>query len=97
MTKAVAIQSYVIIERMVANQAQTTKVYEHELHLFETTITSFHREFLVCNVYDMSFRMISGEEGFLYFHTNEGVFSFIVRDHPKSFITSYKNLRAGAL
>jgi hypothetical protein len=93
MTKAVAIQSYVIIERIVENQAQTTKVHEHELQLFETKITSFHREFLIRSVYDMSFRIISGDEGFLYFHTDEGVYSFMVRNNPKSFIMLYKNLK----
>lgn len=93
MTQAIAVQPYVIIERVMANQAQTIIVNEYELRLFETKITSFHREFLIHDVYDMSFRIVSGEEGYLYFHTNQGVYSFIVRTNPSSFIKMYKDLK----
>lgn len=93
MAQAIAVQPYVIIERAVVHQMQTAIVHEHELRLFATKITSVHREFAVQNVYDMSFRTISGEEGFLYFHTNQGVCSFMVRTHPGPFIEAYKHLR----
>lgn len=92
MARAIAVQPYVIVERAVVNQMQSTIVHEHELHLFETKITSFRREFSLHNIYDMSFRTISGEEGFLYFHTNEGVHSFMVRTDPSPFIGAYKHL-----
>lgn len=93
MAQAVAIQPYVTIERFIQDQAQIIKVNEYELHLFETRITSSNREFAMDRVYDMSFKMINGEEGFLYLHTNEGVHSFRVRDNPKSFMRAFRDLK----
>jgi len=93
MAQAIAVQPYVMVERAVKHQAQTTTVKNYELHLFETKITSFQREFSIRHVYDMSFKIISGQEGFLYLHTNEGVYSYRVMDNPEKFITAYRNLR----
>ena len=93
MMEAIAVQPYVIIERVVENQEQITKFHDHELCLFETKITSPHREFPIHQVYDMSFRIIGGEERFLYFHTHQGVQTFVVRTDPSPFIQAYRDLK----
>ena len=94
MTQAIAVQPYVIIERNITNQRQTCTALRHELILFETKITSHQREYSLQNVYDLSYKIISGEEGFLYLHTNQGVFSYIVRTDPSMFIKEFKYLRS---
>ncbi|MFC6334412.1 hypothetical protein ACFP56_17425 [Paenibacillus septentrionalis] len=92
MTIAIAVQPYIMIERVVANLTQKTTIVQHELSLFETKITSSQHEFLLQNVYDMSYKIISGEEGFLYVHTNQGVYAFHVRTDPSTFILAYRSL-----
>jgi len=94
MTQAIAVQPYVIIERAIANQEQMITVHAHELHLFKTKIVSHLREYTLHNVYDLSYKIISGKEGFLYLHTNQGVYSYIVRTDPSAFIREFNDLRS---
>lgn len=93
MTQAIAVQSYVIIERNITNQRQMSTVHRHELYLFKTKIVSHQLEYSLQNVYDLSYKIISGEEGFLYLHTNQGVFSYIVRTDTSMFIKEFKFLQ----
>lgn len=94
MTKAIAVQPYVIIERTIANQAQISTAQRFELYLFNTKIVSSHREYPLHNVFDLSYKIISGEEGFLYLHTNQGVYAYIVQTDPSMFIKEFKYLRS---
>lgn len=94
MNQAIAVQPYVIIERDITNQKQLISVHKHELYLFTTKIISHQLEHSLQNVYDLSYKIISGEEGFLYLHTNQGVFSYLVRTDPSIFIKEFKNLRS---
>lgn len=94
MTRAIAVQPYIIIERAITNQRQQITVHQHELYLFESKIVSRHREYSLYNVYDLSYKIISGDEGFLYLHTNQGVYSYMVKTDPSMFIEEFKLLRS---
>lgn len=93
MSEAIAVLPYVLFDRSVQGREQTVTVRRHELRLFETKITFVDGEFPIRHVNDMSSRVISGEERFLYLHTHRGVFSFIVREDPAPFVRAYKDLK----
>jgi hypothetical protein len=93
MSGAIAVLPYFIFERVVKNQHQTIIAHQHELRLFAAKITSRYREFPIGSVHDMSFRQVSGEDGMLYLHTDNGVYSFIVRTDPRRFMEAYRELK----
>jgi hypothetical protein len=60
------------------------------LYLYEEKIVSQFREFPIQKVFDISYRMIRGNIGFLYLHTSKGVFSYNIKKNPENFIKSVK-------
>lgn len=91
--KWIAIQSYFKIHRKVTSTEQTTRVHNRSMYLFEQKVITQYREFPIDEVFDMSYRKMGVEGGFLYLHTKQGVFPYTVRADPIEFITAFKELK----
>lgn len=88
-----AIQSYYKIHRKVTSIEQTTVVHERSMYLYEHKVTTQYREFPIDEVFDMSYRKMGAEGGFLYLHTKQGVYPYTVRADPNEFISAFKELK----
>ncbi|WP_421384954.1 hypothetical protein ACOJQI_09340 [Bacillus salacetis] len=84
---------YYIVTRKIEHNVQSADETEHELQLFEESITCSTKSFLMENVFDVSYKPLNQEKGFLYLHTHQGVFSFYVKEDPGLFIQAYKGLK----
>jgi hypothetical protein len=80
------------VHREVSNGAQLTVKEARKLYLYKEKIKTKYREFRLEDVSDMSYKELGEEEGFLYLHTNQGVFPFMVSVNPQSFMDSYFKL-----
>ncbi|RXZ78925.1 hypothetical protein EBB07_25225 [Paenibacillaceae bacterium] len=92
METIIASHPYFKVERKLCDSTQQIIVHDHVIQLYSTKISTFHREFLVSNVYDMSFRKMGAEDGILYLHTHQGVYPYTVKDNPVLFINAFKEL-----
>jgi hypothetical protein len=84
---------YIKISRKIKNNVQQCVEYEEKLVLFQDKITSSCEQFHLSDIHDMSYKPFSGNSGFLYLHTNRGLYSFHTRTHPQKFIRTYQQLR----
>ncbi len=62
------------------------------MYLYKERIVTKYHEFRIEEVFDLSYKVIGGNEGFLYLHTSQGVFSYMVSADPQAFIEAYKKL-----
>lgn len=84
-------QEYIKIERKVNSLEQVDIEHTRFLSLYTDKITSYHREFPIQEVLDMSYRQIGGEgAGLLYLHTTRGVYSYTVKSNPMQFVNVFK-------
>ena len=85
---------YIEVERTIDFYFQMQQT-EKELELVMTTesIRSANHSFLLQHVHDMSFKPFSFGGGFLYLHTNQGVFTYKINVNPTFFVDVYKNLK----
>lgn len=81
---------YTVVERFIENFSQQKKEHHYALTLTATAIYSNSRQFLRECLMDISYKPLSNGQGFLYLHTNEGVFTFIVSSNPTQFIRTYR-------
>lgn len=88
----IAIQPYYKVEREVTGVDQKTVVHDRIIYLYENKIVTGFREFPIDNVFDISYRQMGGEEGLLYLHTKQGVYSYTVKTDPRKFIDAFKKL-----
>jgi len=79
-------QPYIKVERQVTSINQTEIEHVRKMYLYDEKIVTRHREFLIEEVMDMSYRPIGGSGGLLYIHTIRGVFSYTVKTSPEPFI-----------
>ncbi|OLS33709.1 hypothetical protein [Bacillus sp. MRMR6] len=91
--RLIASQSYLTVTRVIKWNKQHYITNEHELYLYEEKIVTKMEQFLIEDVYDITYRPFSTEFGFLYLHTNRGVFPFRTKNKPYQFIEEYKGLR----
>ncbi|MBU9721025.1 MULTISPECIES: hypothetical protein [Bacillaceae] len=84
---------YVTTERVVTPLDQKNIETNCVMKLYDEKIVTAKKEFLLHTVIDMSFKQIRGEEGFLYLHTNQGVFSYNVKENPNEFIKVFKEVK----
>lgn len=85
-------QSYTRISRKVVGNKQTFNRQDEEIKLFEDKVITASHQFPIEDVWDISFKRMSGQ-GFLYLHTTSGVYSFVTEYDPCSFIEAYKKLK----
>lgn len=88
----VASQAYYQVQREVSEGQQRRHISNRQIDLYHDRITTFSREFALQHVFDMSYRRIGGEIGFLYLHTSIGVFSYTVNTNPAPFIARFKSM-----
>ncbi|MFD1779800.1 hypothetical protein ACFSFW_14130 [Fredinandcohnia salidurans] len=86
--KIIASHPYVTIQRKIEWNVQKYIENKHQLRLFEDRILSSANEFHLEHVYDVSYRA-----SFLYLHTNQGVFSYNIKEDPIDFIKAFKGLK----
>ncbi|WP_240628459.1 hypothetical protein [Bacillus salacetis] len=84
---------YYVVTRKIEHNIQMADESEHELRLFAESIVCTTKTFRMKNVFDVSFKSLNKDKGFLYLHTNQGVFSFYVKQEPAKFIQAYKALK----
>ncbi|MFX3632759.1 MAG: hypothetical protein ACE3L7_06760 [Candidatus Pristimantibacillus sp.] len=87
-----AVQPYYKVAREVTSLEQKTVVQNRLMYLYKERIVTKYREFPIIEVFDLSYRSMGGDEGLLYLHTKQGVFSYTISTDPNSFIEAYKNL-----
>ncbi|WP_070119302.1 hypothetical protein [Bacillus marinisedimentorum] len=86
-------QSYLQRRREIKwNQQQTVETH-HQLELYQDRIETAAGQFYIHDVFDVSCRFITEGFGFLYLHTNRGVFPYQVESYPGEFIDAYKRLK----
>ncbi len=88
--QVLATHPYYKVQRHVSSTEQKDIEEERELILYKDKICSQYREFPIQKVFDISYRMIGQDVGFLYLHTSKGVYSYKIKSTPKQFIDAYK-------
>lgn len=91
--KLIASHPYIVVSRRIDWNEQHYVEQEHHLHLYEDQITSPAEKFLIDEIWDMSYKSSSTKVGFLYLHTNRGLYSFYVKSEPSQFINHYRKLK----
>ncbi|WP_026584076.1 hypothetical protein [Bacillus sp. J33] len=91
--RIIASHPFIVVKRTIDWNQQHYLEQEHHLYLYEDRIISPTEKFLLDEVWDMSFRASNSDIGFLYLHTNRGLFSFQVKSEPSQFINLYKELK----
>ncbi|CAG7636787.1 hypothetical protein PAESOLCIP111_03784 [Paenibacillus solanacearum] len=86
-------QPYYKIERELHSGGQSAVVHARVMYLYPDQVVTFARTFRLEDVFDMSYRHVGASEGFLYLHTNQGVFPYMVKEDPACFIQSYREAR----
>ncbi|WP_260471813.1 hypothetical protein [Bacillus sp. HMF5848] len=88
------VQEYVKVIRKIEDNRQLHIETEHYLHLYPDKITDSLRQFNIKDVRDMTYKPFSSTpKGFLYLHTTQGVFSYVVTTSPIPFIEKYKQYK----
>jgi hypothetical protein len=88
----IAVHPYYKIQREINCLEQKKVEQERHLYLYNSKVVTKYREFTISDVFDMSYRTIGNEGGFLYLHTSKGVYSYKVKTDPKDFITAFHSL-----
>lgn len=86
-------QSYFETVRVIQSNRQESVETEMLLRLYKDLITTNSRDFMLKDIRDMSFKVISGEAGFLYIHTDFQVFSFYVKTNPIKLLCEFRRLK----
>lgn len=84
--------NYTMVSRTVDKLSKSDAVTQHQLTLTLVAIQSAERQFPFSKILDVSYKPFSNGNGFLYIHTDEGVFSFHTDEQPTSFIEAYKKI-----
>lgn len=90
--KVLSTIDYTVVKRSIQNFEQQEETFRHSLSLSQTTLTSYAHRFQLDELFDISYRPFTNGQGFLYLHTNQGVFSYLVSTNPENFIRACKNL-----
>ncbi|HHW37017.1 MAG TPA: hypothetical protein GXX18_07250 [Bacillales bacterium] len=91
--KLIYSQPYVRVIRRIDNNQQLYIQTLAYIHLYKDRIETEAQTFSLKNVFDMSFKSFSSNNGFLYLHTHQGVFTYIVESNPSKFIKVFKNIK----
>lgn len=86
----IAQHPYIKTERKITSTKKYEVEHDRWIYLYRDKVVTQNREFPIDDVMDLSFREIKAQGGILYLHTNQGVFAYIVKSAPSSFIAAYK-------
>ncbi|MYL33565.1 hypothetical protein GLW05_08140 [Pontibacillus yanchengensis] len=93
LTLLIKSQPYKKMTRMIKDNQQQYFETEEWIELYDTVISTNTNQFKLEHVHDMSYKPLSDRYGFLYLHTNQGVFSYNVAVSPSDFIEAFKQLK----
>lgn len=86
----IAEQSYYKVERIMTGIDMKTVKEPRRMLLYAERLQTMRRNFMLDDVYDLSFRPMGDEGGILYVHTDHGVYAYTVPDDPAPFIQAFK-------
>lgn len=84
--KALAKHSYIKVIREITKLEKKETKENRELVLYETKLTTKHREFLIEELIKVAYRKIGEEGGLIIIHTERGLFSYTVEEIDEDFI-----------
>ncbi|HWJ79148.1 MAG TPA: hypothetical protein VNR61_13865 [Niallia sp.] len=82
--------SYYVITRKIDFIEQIIEETEEKLILHKDKVTSAKKIFPLKTIHDISYKQSINTYKILYLHTNQGVFSFFIKDNPEPWIDSIK-------
>ncbi len=88
--KLLAVQPYIKVQRKITTIKQIKENDQREIRLYDDRVLTKYHEFLIEDVFDMSYRNIGEYGGLLYLHTVKGVYSYQVTSTPQDFIDTFK-------
>jgi hypothetical protein len=80
-------------ERRIEDNQQFTVETEEHLYLYSDRIVTPTKSFTISDVMDMTSKPLSAYYTFLYLHTIEGVWTFVVKSSPEQFISHYHRVK----
>jgi len=86
----IAQHPYIKTERKVTSFEQFEIEHDRIIYLYTDKVVTQNREFPIKDVTDFSYREFANQGGILYLHTLQGVYTYIVKSSPESFITAYR-------
>jgi hypothetical protein len=91
--KIIASLPYMVVSRSINWNKQYYKEREEQLLLAENKVITHTNEFLIDEIWDVSYRASNSENGFFYLHTNRGLFSYHVKTKPFQFMNMYREIK----
>lgn len=88
----IARHPYIKVIREITKLEKLETKEERELTLYETKLTTKHREFLIEDLIKIATRKIGKNGGMIFIHTERGVFTYTVETIDKNFIHTVNNL-----
>lgn len=79
-------------KRIIQNNQQHYLEEHLSLELYENQVRTPNENIPIEHLHDVSHRILSESEGFLYLHTNSGVRTFLVNQSPEEWIVEVKKL-----
>lgn len=86
-------QPFMKTERRIEDNQQFTVETEEHLYLYSDRIETPTKSFTIKDVMDVTSKPLSAFYTFLYLHTIEGVWTFVVKSSPEHFITQYQKVK----
>lgn len=86
-------QPYITVNRKIGMNALEYVETESYLYLYKDKLVAENESFPLSTVLDISYRSMSNSYGFLYLHTNKGVYPYVVKASPAAFIAEYKKVK----
>ncbi len=86
-------QPFMKTERRIEDNEQFTVETEEYLYLYKDRIVTPTKSFIIKDVMDVTSRSLSAYYTFLYLHTIEGVWTFVVKSSPEQFISHYHKVK----
>lgn len=86
----IASQPYIKIERIVSSIEQKDIEHQRTLYLYHDRIVTYHREFAIEDVVDVSEKRIGTSGGLLYIHTTKGLFSYTIQKSAGEFVEAFQ-------
>lgn len=90
--EVIASHPYIKVIREVTGLEKTETKDKRELQLYQTKLTTRHREFKIEELIDVATRQIGEDGGLIFIHTISGLFSYTVEEIDETFIHSVNNL-----
>ncbi|MBM7583847.1 hypothetical protein JOC86_000384 [Bacillus pakistanensis] len=90
----ISYHSYHKTIKKLSNNQLVYQRFEYKLELYKTGIITYSDSFPLHSVLDISFKPFTNGKGFMYLHTDRGLYSYHVSTEPKEFINEFKKLKS---